>query len=93
MLSETTHFALYVRSFGHFNEMLEKLNTRFDWKMSASKVSILIELVSVLYKSHYANSLKHVGRVDRLFEQLTTISVPFPDTLAIEIFVVLLDAP
>ena len=63
-----------VRSvIGKPNQMLEKLNARFDSRTTSSKITRMVELVSLRYRGVRSDISKHIDKMDAIVEQLAAM--------------------
>lgn len=68
-------------------EMMQKLDARYDSKSTASKISKMVELVSVRYTSVRDDMSKHIDRLAGLVEQLNNMGSQLPEDLTVGILV------
>lgn len=72
--------------------MLEKLDSRYDSKSTATRIAKFSELVSIKYTSVKDDMSKHVDRLAGLIAQLRRMGTNFDETLAIGILVASVEA-
>lgn len=68
-------------------EMMEKLDARYDSKTTASKISKMVELVSIRYTNPKQDIAKHIDRMAALFEQLTAMEATMDESLQVGILI------
>ena len=86
------HALRVVRSvIGKPQEMIMKLDDRYDSKTIASRISKMSELVSLRYTSIKDDMDKHIDKMAGLIEQLRAMGSIFDDALAIGILVASID--
>ena len=68
-------------------EMLEKLDDRYDSKTTASKISKMVELVSLRYSSLRSDITKHVDRMASINEQLAAMKTIMDESLKVGILI------
>ena len=81
-----------VRSvIGKPNQMLEKLNARFDSRTTSSKITRMVELVSLRYRGVRSDISKHIDKMASLLEQLRAMNAIIDDPLAVGILLASID--
>lgn len=78
---------------GKPNQMMEKLDARYDSKTISSRISKMSELVSVRYSTLRDDIDKHIDKMAGLIEQLRSMGSTFDEALAIGILVASITVP
>lgn len=73
--------------------MLENLDSRYDSKSTASKITKMSELVSVRFPSSKADIAKHIDGMAALLEQLRCMEAKMDDSLEVGILIASIDVP
>ena len=66
-------------------KMFQKLDARYDSKTTSSKISRMVELVSLKYRSVRSDISKHIDKMAALLEKLQAMKASVEDTLAVGI--------
>lgn len=72
---------------GNPTEMMEKLDPRYDSKTTASKISKMVELVSLRYSNPRNDITKHIDRMAAIVEQLAAMESSMDDSLPVGILI------
>lgn len=72
---------------GNPSDMMEKLDSRYDSKTTASRIAKMSELVGTRFTNLNADMSAHVDKMAGLIEQLRSMGTTFDDSLAIGMLV------
>lgn len=88
------HALLVLRAvIGQPGKMMEKLDAQYDSKTTARKISTMVELVSVRYKSLDASMHKKFKRIAGLVENITNMVAPLHHKPSVGILLASVEAP
>ena len=74
-------------------EMLEKLDARYDSKTTASKISKMVDLVSIRYTNPRTDITKHIDRMGSIVEQLQAMQASMDESLKVGILIASIEVP
>ena len=78
---------------GKPTEMLEKLDARFDSKTTASKITKMVDLVSIRYTNPRSDITKHIDRMGSIVEQLQAMQASMDESLKVGILIASIEVP
>lgn len=72
--------------------MMRKLNERYDYHPSASLISKITEIVSVMYKSVRDDFRKHVDNMATLIERIRNMNTGIEENVAVAFLIAAIEA-
>lgn len=86
------HKLRVVRSvMGQLCEMVVKLDARYNFESTVSKISRMGELVSTKYSSLREDMSKHIEKLVSLLKQLSAVEAALPDMIAVGLLLSLIE--